>query len=102
MCVILQKKIILAHNLQKKSRASQCRETRKVRLLPCEFVFYEIEYLLLNCLPLICLRGRADDHRVGVRHYFAISPLLLSSSWICLQRTLDLWLSADMDLSREL
>ena len=51
---------------------------------------YETEELLLNCLPLICLGGRADDHRVGGRHYFAISPpppLSWSSSWICLQRT---------------
>ena len=49
---------------------------------------------MLNCLPLICLGGRADDHRVGGRHYFAISPpplplpillvdLLATHFWIC-------------------
>ena len=58
----------------------------------CRRDSYETEKLLLNCLPLICLGGRADDHRVGGRHYFAISPplllillmdLLATHFWIC-------------------
>ena len=64
---------------------------------------YETEELLLNCLPLICLGGRADDHRVGGRHYFAISPPPSPDpprGFAC-NALLDLWLGADMDLSRE-
>ena len=38
-------------------------------------------------------RQSGSDHRVGGRHYFAISPLSTS--------LLDFWPAADMDLSRE-
>ena len=41
VCVILQKNNS-STQFAKKSRASQCRETRKVRLLPCEFVFMKL------------------------------------------------------------